>query len=169
MVSKSNSRTINKIILKGYDKFPQSFVTRYLKIKSDDTFSLDEIKEKSKALNNLVFANQMRDPEVLFSKDSTILYMYLEKTKSNTFDGFLGFGTNESNGKIEFDGYLNLNLTNNLNYGESLKLLYKSDENDQQTFDLKINAPYILKHLLVLVLILTFSKEIHPLPPLRKI
>ena len=145
MVSKSNSRTINKIILKGYDKFPQSFVTRYLKIKSDDTFSLDEIKEKSKALNNLVFANQMRDPEVLFSKDSTILYMYLEKTKSNTFDGFLGFGTNESNGKIEFDGYLNLNLTNNLNYGESLKLLYKSDENDQQTFDLKINAPYIFK------------------------
>lgn len=145
MVSKSNSRTIDKIILKGYDKFPQSFVTRYLKIKSDDTFSLDEIKEKSKALNNLVFANQMRDPEVLFSKDSTILYMYLEKTKSNTFDGFLGFGTNESNGKIEFDGYLNLNLTNNLNYGESLKLLYKSDENDQQTFDLKINAPYIFK------------------------
>ncbi len=145
VISKSSSRTIDNIIIKGYNKFPTSFIQRYLKIKSSDQFSFDEIKEKSKALNNLVFANQMRDPEVLFTKDSTILYMYLEKTKSNTFDGYLGFGTNESNGKIEFDGYLNLNLINNLNFGESLKLLYKSDENDQQTFDLKINAPYIFK------------------------
>ena len=69
--------------------------------------------------------------------------MYIEKAKSNTFDGFLGFGTNEATNKIEFDGYLDLNLTNNLNYGESLRLLYKSDESEQQTFDLKLNAPYL--------------------------
>lgn len=144
-VSKSNIRTIDKIILKGYEKFPPSFLKYYLKIKAKNPFSLDDIKEKSKALNNLAFASQIRDPEVLFTRDSTLLYMYLEKTKSNTFDGFLGFGTNENSNNIEFDGYLNLNLTNNLNYGESLKLLYKSDENDQQTFDLNIILPYLLK------------------------
>ena len=71
--------------------------------------------------------------------------MYIEKAKSNTFDGFLGFGTNEDTNKIEFDGYLNLNLTNNLNYGETLKLLYKSDENDQQTFDANVSMPYLFK------------------------
>ena len=31
--------------------------------------------------------------------------------------------------------FLNLNLTNNFNYGETFKLLYKSDENDQKTFE----------------------------------
>nr|WP_321237269.1 hypothetical protein [uncultured Psychroserpens sp.] len=142
-VSDPKSRTIDKLILKGYEKFPKSFIKRYLKIKTGQTFSLETIKEKTTVLNDLVFANQIKDPEVLFTQDSTILYMYIEKARSNTFDGFLGFGTNEVTNKIEFDGYLDLNLTNNLNYGESLKLLYKSDENDQQTFDLKLGAPYI--------------------------
>jgi outer membrane protein assembly factor BamA len=142
-VSKLNSRTIDKLVLKGYEKFPESFIKRYLKIKAGQTFNLQKIKEKTKSLNDLNFANQIRDPEVLFSQDSTILYMYIEKAKSNTFDGFLGFGTNEATNKIEFDGYLDLNLTNNLNYGESLRLLYKSDESEQQTFDLRLNAPYI--------------------------
>ncbi|MEM5565308.1 POTRA domain-containing protein [Psychroserpens sp. AS72] len=142
-VSKLNSRTIDKLVLKGYEKFPKSFIKRYLKIKTGQTFSLDKIKQKTRAFNDLPFANQKRDPEVLFSQDSTILYMYIEKSRSNTFDGFLGFGTNETTNKIEFDGYLDLNLTNNLNYGESLKLLYKSDESEQQTFDLRLKAPYI--------------------------
>ena len=142
-VSEPKSRTIDKLILKGYEKFPKSYIRRYLKIKTGQPFSLKKIKEKTDVLNDLVFANQIKDPEVLFTQDSTILYMYMEKSRSNTFDGFLGFGTNEATNKIEFDGYLDLNLTNNLNYGESLKLLYKSDENDQQTFDLKLGAPYI--------------------------
>ncbi|WP_299335984.1 POTRA domain-containing protein [uncultured Psychroserpens sp.] len=142
-VTASKPRTIDKLIIKGYEKFPKSFIKRYLRIKTGQTFSLEKIKEKTRDLNDLVFANQIKDPEVLFTQDSTILYMYIEKTKSNTFDGFLGFGTNEATNKIEFDGYLDLNLTNNLNYGESLQLLYKSDENDQQTFDLKLSAPYI--------------------------
>ena len=142
-VSKLNNRTTDKLILKGYEKFPESFIKHYLKIKTGQTFNLQKIKDKTKSLNDLNFANQIRDPEVLFSQDSTILYMYIEKTKSNTFDGFLGFGTNEATNKIDFDGYLDLKLTNNLNYGESLKLLYKSDEGEQQTFDLRLNAPYL--------------------------
>ena len=142
-VSQPKSRRTDKIVIKGYEKFPKSYINRYLKIKPNEVFSLEAIKAKTEALNDLVFANQIKDPEVLFTKDSTILYMYIEKARSNTFDGFLGFGTNETSNKIEFDGYLDLNLTNNLNYGESLRLFYKSDENDQQTFDLKVITPYI--------------------------
>lgn len=144
-VSESKARTIDKLIIKGYEKFPRSFVKRYLKIKTGEPFNLEEIKSKTSDLNDLIFANQIKDPEVLFTNDSTILYMYIEKVRSNTFDGFLGFGTNETTNKLEFDGYLDLNLTNNLNYGESLRLLYKSDENDQQTFDLRLDAPYLFK------------------------
>jgi len=136
-------RTIDKIIVKGYEQFPKAFLKRFLKLKTGQQFNLQKIKSKSTELNNLVFANVIRDPEVLFTKDSTLLYMYIEKNKSNTFDGFLGFGTNEDTNAIEFDGYLNLNLINNLNYGESLKLLYKSDENEQKTFDVNVNMPFL--------------------------
>lgn len=136
-------RTIDTIIVKGYDKFPKSYVKRYLKLKSKQPFNLKVIKEKTEALENLQFAFQIKDPEILFTKDSTLLYIYVEKQKSNTFDGFLGFGTNTETDKIEFDGYLNLNLINNLNYGESFRLLYKSDEGEQKTFDVKAKLPYL--------------------------
>ena len=71
------------------------------------------------------------------------IYIYVKKTKSNTFDGFLGFGTNEETSKLEFSGYLNLELHNNLNFGETFKLLYKSDENEQKTFHVNISLPYL--------------------------
>lgn len=142
--SKREDRTVDNIIIKGYEKFPKSYLKHFLKIKTGQRFNLASIKQKTEDLDNLQFANITRDPEVLFTSDSTTLYMYIEKNRSNTFDGFLGFGTNESTNNIEFDGYLDLRLNNNLNYGESLELLYKSDENDQQTFNLSLRMPFVL-------------------------
>lgn len=140
-----NKRQISNIVLKGYENFPKSYLKYYLKIKPKQTFNLNDIKSKTNTLSNLRFVSELKSPEVLFSKDSTTLYLYLQKNKSNTFDGFLGFGTNENNNKLKFDGYLNLILTNNLNYGESFRLLYKSDENDQKNFETSLNLPYILQ------------------------
>lgn len=140
---KSKKRSIDKIILKGYEKFPKSYLKHYLKIKPKRTFNLTEVKNKTQALDELRFAGQIKEPEVLFTKDSTILYLYIEKTKSNSFDGFLGFGTNEDTNKIDFDGYLDLELNNNLNFGETFNLTYKSDENEQKTFNVQLNLPYL--------------------------
>ncbi|MCB0462239.1 MAG: hypothetical protein KDC81_06000 [Flavobacteriaceae bacterium] len=142
-VDSTSKRTIDNIIVKGYEQFPKSYIKHFLKIKREQQFNLTNIKKKTERLNDLRFSNQTKSPEVLFTKDSTTLYLYLEKTKSNTFDGFLGFGTNESTNKIEFDGYLNLNLVNNLNYGEQFLIQYKSDENDQKTFDANLTLPYL--------------------------
>ncbi|GAA3616405.1 POTRA domain-containing protein [Flavivirga amylovorans] len=143
--SEIRKRVISDIVIKGYEKFPRSYLKHYLKIKPSQVFNLSKIKSKTSQLNNLKFANEIKPPEVLFSKDSTTLYLYLEKAKSNSFDGFLGFGTNEETNQLEFDGFLNLNLTNNLNFGESFKLLYKSDENDQKTFQADLTLPYLFK------------------------
>ncbi len=141
----NQSRRIDKIVVKGYEKFPKSYIRRYLKIKEGDVFKLAELNERTDQLSNLIFANQVREPEVLFTKDSTVLYLYIDKDPSNNFDGFLGFGTNEQTNKLELDGYLNLHLINNLNYGESLKISYKSDEIDQQTIDVQVSTPYLLR------------------------
>ncbi|TWO31645.1 hypothetical protein E1J38_012855 [Seonamhaeicola sediminis] len=145
IANNSNKRTINNIIVKGYEKFPEAYLKHFLKIKPSQIFDLNKIKTKTEQLQNLRFASEVKPPEILFSNDSTTLYLYLKKNQSNSFDGFLGFGTNEETNKIEFDGYLNLNLTNNLNFGESFSLLYKSDENDQKTFQTSLTLPYLFK------------------------
>lgn len=144
IISKNQKRRIDKIVVKGYEKFPKSYIKRFLKLKNGQSFNLEAIKNKTQKLEELGFARELKDPEVLFTNDSTILYLYTEKTESNNFDGFLGFGNNENTNRLEFDGYLDLKLINNLNFGESLRLLYKSDEIDQQTFDLQIKTPYLL-------------------------
>ncbi|WP_422105742.1 POTRA domain-containing protein [Winogradskyella sp.] len=139
----NQKRRIDKIIVKGYEKFPQSYIKRFLKLRTGKTFNLNAIKDKVELLEDLRFANKIRDPEVLFTKDSTTLYLYIEKTRVNNFDGFLGFGTNENTNRIEFDGYLDLRLINNLNFGETLNLFYKSDEIDQQTFRVDADLPFL--------------------------
>ncbi|WP_418514000.1 hypothetical protein [Corallibacter sp.] len=140
---KQKTRTIDKVIVKGYERFPKSYLKYFFKIKTEDVFNLSAIKKKTLKFESLKFANQLKDPEVLFTEDSTTLYLYIDKIKSNSFDGFLGFGTNEETSKLEFNGYLNLSLLNNLNYGERLNIIYKSDENDQKTFNANINIPYL--------------------------
>lgn len=152
-------RTIDKIIVKGYEKFPKSYLKHFLKIKKDAVFNIEDLKTKTANLQSIPFASEIKPPEVLFSKDSTNVYLYLEKTKSNSFDGFLGFGTNEETNKLEFDGYLNLVLVNNLNYGESLRLNYKSDEIDQKTFNINLNLPYLFKSPIGTELELTIFKK----------
>ena len=143
-ISKGEKRILNEVKILGYKKFPTSFVKRFLEINTNEVFNLNEIHKKMKAINQLPFAKEKRPAELMFKQDSTTLYVYLEKNKSNYFDGFLGFGTNENNGQIEFDGYVNLSLVNNLNYGESFSLNYKSDEIDQKTLNVKIKTPYLL-------------------------
>lgn len=142
-IKTNQKRRIDKIIVKGYEKFPKSYLKRFLKLKTGQSFNLEEIKDKTEKLQNLRFAKEVKSPEVLFTNDSTTLYLYAEKTKSNNFDGYLGFGTNENTNRIDFDGYIDLRLINNLNYGESLNIFYKSDEIDQQTFDVSFSAPYL--------------------------
>lgn len=141
--SKEKKRTIDAIKIVGYDKFPKSYLKHYLKLKPKQIFDIETIENKTAQLSNLKFANQVKSPEVLFQKDSTSLYIYVEKSKSNTFDGFLGFGTNDETNNIEFDGFLNLRLNNNLNFGETFSLLYKSDEIDQDTFDAALGLPFL--------------------------
>lgn len=143
LIDKGEIRRIDSVTILGYEKFSKGHLKQMLKLKLKDPFNLTNLQTKMQLLDQLSFANQKRPPEVLFNKNKTTLFLYIDKIKSNNFDGFLGFGSNESNGKMEFNGYLNLKLENNLNYGESLNLSYKNDDVDQKTIDIMVNMPYL--------------------------
>ena len=145
VVEIKKSRQLQSVELKGYEKFPHSFIKHYLGIKPNTPFDLKAIQSKTEAINQLLFAKQIRPAEVLFTQDTTRVYLYLEKIKSNRFDGFLGFGSDENSGALELNGYLNLNLINNLNFGESFRLNYRTDENDLKTFQTQLTLPYLFK------------------------
>lgn len=140
-----SKRTLDAIVIKGYEKFPKSFLKYYAGIKTGIIFNQKKIVTKSELLNTLGFVSNIKPPEALFKRDSTTVYFYLKKQNNNLFDGILGFATDEETQKLKFNGYLNLELNNNLNFGEQFILNYKADGNDQQNFRVKANLPFLFR------------------------
>jgi hypothetical protein len=138
----SKKRKIDKIILKGYDNFPESFIKNYLNINSKTTFNKKKLIEISKLSKGLDFVSETKPPEILFKKDSTLIYVYLKKIQGSSFDGLVNFNSQE-NGKLQFNGYLDLKLKNILNKGEQLNLLWNSFGNEKQEFSISVKTPYI--------------------------
>jgi len=155
----NQKRKTDKIIVKGYENFPKTFTKHYLRYSTKDDFNFEEIKKKGEEIQKLGFVRQVKDPEVLFKKDSTITYLYLEKVKNNSFDGFIGFATNEENRKLDINGYMDIRLNNSLNYGEQININYKSTNDSDRFLKTNIIAPYIFNTPFALELNLDLTKK----------
>lgn len=137
-------RNLNDIVIVGYTKFPEGIRRNITKQYRKRAFNQENLKQLNNNFKALPFVNQIKYPEILFTKDSTKVYVYLEKTRANRFDGFIGFA-NEENTGIRFNGYLDLLLNNALNTGEKVNLYWKSDGKKQTTFNIGAELPYIFK------------------------
>jgi len=140
----STQRQLNDIVINGYTKFPEGHKQQIRRMYRNKTFNQENLKKVYSDFEKFRFVKQLKYPEILFEKDSTKIYVYLEKAKSNTFDGFIGFSNGEDK-KIKLNGYVDLILNNILNTGETFTLYWKSDGNDQKTFNAAIELPYIFK------------------------
>ncbi len=140
--SNESKRQLNNIAIIGYDKFPIGHKKNLLRNYRDKTFNQKTLEKIYTDIDKYRFVKQTKYPEILFKKDSTIIYVYLEKNKANSFDGYLGF-TNDENKKMILSGYLDLTLNNILNSGEKFALYWKSDGQQQKTFNLGLELPYL--------------------------
>lgn len=144
-INYEKQREIDKIVIKGYKKFPKSYIKHLTKYKIGKKFDMKQVQENSKLLNQLVFIKQTKTPEILFTNDSTSIYLYIEKLKKNSFDGFIGFSNDELENNIQLQGYLDFELINNFNFGEKIEFLYKSEQNTDRILETNIDLPYIFK------------------------
>ena len=142
-------RKINSIEIKYEEKdkrinFPKSYTKQINHKYNNKIFNKNIIEEIHNEFEKFRFVSQIKYPEILLTEDTTKIYIYLEKRKSNTFDGFIGFSNND-NKKIKFNGYLDIALENTLGAGEQFLIYWKSDENKQKTFKTNIEIPYLFK------------------------
>lgn len=145
----NQQRKLNSIVVRyadsdGANKFPKGHLKQINREYKNRNFNQNIVSEIYKDFGNFEFVNQVKYPEILFTEDSTKVYVYLEKRKSNVFDGFVGFSNNDNN-KVVLNGYLDVKLENILGYGEQFSVFWKSDGNDQKTFNAHIELPYLLK------------------------
>ncbi|MFV5698788.1 hypothetical protein ACM55H_10505 [Flavobacterium sp. ZT3R17] len=142
-------RKINSIKIKYAEKdkknnFPKNYAKQINHKYNNKIFNKNILEEIHNEFEKFRFVSQVKYPEILLTKDTTKIYIYLEKRKSNTFDGFIGFSNND-NKKIKFNGYLDIALENTLDIGEQFSIYWKSDGNKQKTFKTNIEIPYLFK------------------------
>lgn len=144
----NQKRVLNEIVVK-YDEntknsFPEGHLKQINRKYRNTILNQNLVGKITTDFEKFSFVNQIKSPEILFTTDTTKVYVYLEKRKSNNFDGFIGFANDEKD-KLVFNGYLDLNLENTIKAGEQFSLYWKSDGNDQKTFRTSIDLPYIFK------------------------
>lgn len=139
----NTQRNVDRIVVRGYENFPTNFLKYFAGIKKGRVFSRQDLMNRTDILTALPFVRKSKEAEVLFRPDSTIVYLYLEKVKNNTFDGFLGFSNDEDSGNLNLNGTIDFRLNNTLNRGETLQFFWKDDGNDQTRFSVAVDIPYL--------------------------
>ena len=137
-------RKINGVKSIGYTKLSKGYIKHGLGLKNGKIFSEDALIKASNTLQNTAYIQQLQEPQTLFKPDSTIVYIYPKKIKSNVFDGILGFG-NDDEGKFKINGNVLLELNNVFNGLEQLRLNWIATANKNTTLDIRVKIPYLFK------------------------
>jgi hypothetical protein len=143
-VNYGKQRIINGFVMKGYEKVPKRFVKNLEKEYGGKKYDRKNVDAIHQSLQNHLFVALEKPPQTLFTKDSTKIFLFLQKKKANTFDGVIGFGNDEEE-KFTFNGTLNVNFRNMFNGFEDINLYWQRNPDKGQTFNLQTDIPYVLK------------------------
>ena len=153
VIRSEKPRTIDEIYVKGYEKFPQGFVDHGLGLSKGDLFTEKSLLNSEMIVSGISFVQQTKSPEVLFSKDSTYLYYFLDKKQSSFFDGLIGFTSDNDEDQLVFNGYLDLKLVNIFNQGETTQIFWQNNGQNRREFKFYAQWPYVFRS--------KFSTEFH--------
>jgi hypothetical protein len=145
---KGRLSSIDSVAIKGYNKFPKYLIERTLDLKKNEPYSQKKINNISKKVSENNFINEFKENNVLFNKQKTILFLYLEKKNYNSIDGFLGY--NNENEKNELYGKINLKLINSFNLWEKIELNWNKMSDRNQELLINLSFPYFLNSIFYL-------------------
>ena len=122
----------DSIVLKGDARLSPRFLYPYLKIRRGTPYREQCVTQAATALNVLPYVEMTRPPSPTFTSESAALYVYLNKKNANSFDGYVGFGSNGQGDGITLYGQMQLKLTNVLTRGEEFSVDWNRPRPDQQ-------------------------------------
>ena len=142
-ISDSSNRKIDKVIVRGYNAFPEKFISNYFLINTKTVFSKQKLKNVSNLTNRLDFIKENKAPEVLFKKDSTHLYLFFDKLGKSSFDGIVNFSSKQNGKGLLLNGNLDLKLNNTFNSGEKFEIIWNKVSDEKTDFKINSYVPYL--------------------------
>lgn len=138
------ARTIDGVKVEGYEKLSKGYIRYGLGLKKGKIYNESELKKISERMSFNHLIEEARPPQTLFNTDSTTIYLYVRKVKSNLFDGVLGFG-NDEKGEFQLNGNVKIELNNNFNGMERIRLNWIATPDKSTSLDLKVRVPYLFR------------------------
>lgn len=136
-------RKIDSLVIKGYTNLDRGLLKHKAGIRRPMLFEKARINRAEEILSASPYVSVLRPSEALFQEKRTTLYMYLEKKQANQIEGILGFGSDAQQQALKLNGYLNIQLWNNLDKSEQFDLRYKADGNQQERLEIQAGLPYL--------------------------
>jgi len=103
------------------------WIESYLGIIPGEIFSQKKVDKIEERIEQLTFVRLKEVPQIKFRNSKAEVVLTLEKIKSNSIDGIVGFLPNEkADGSLLITGQLDLNLNNLFNSGKKLSVQWQS-------------------------------------------
>lgn len=136
------TRRIDKIVFSESKNFPANFTKRWKKDFEKKTLNQKNLDRLYQASKSIGFMAPIKYPEVLFTNDSSKVYVSFTKNNWNQAEGIIGFN-NDEQGNLKWNGFLDLTLYNTFQMGEKFHLDWRNNGFGQNNLELKIQLPYL--------------------------
>ncbi len=143
-IDKGNFIVYDTIVIRGDLRLNKHFFKGFCNFKKGKMYREDQMSKVSQILTTLPFAQEVSPASIEFSDEKASLYLFLEKRKTNQFDGYVGLvPVNEQTGKVAISGELQLQLANVLKQAETIALHWRATERYSQYLNIAIKFPYL--------------------------
>lgn len=141
-LNEKQTRRIDKIVFSESKNFPANFTKRWKKDFEKKTLNQKNLDRLYQASKSIGFMAPIKYPEVLFTKDSSKVYVSFTKNNWNQAEGIIGFN-NDEQGNLKWNGFLDLTLYNTFLMGEKFHLDWRNNGFGQNNLELEIHLPYL--------------------------
>lgn len=143
-VNKNQHYTIDSLRIEGNATVNKTFLLKHLDITLEKPYKESSINQIETRIQEIPFVELGTRKEVQFFEDYVKVVLNLKKKKASRFDGIVGLLTNESDGKIELTGDVDLNLINAFDRGENIGLNWRKLKGNSQDLNIQFAYPYFL-------------------------
>ncbi len=141
-LNERQTRRIDKIVFSESKNFPANFTKRWKKDFEKKTLNQKNLDRLYQASKSIGFMAPIKYPEVLFTNDSSKVYVSFTKNNWNQAEGIIGFN-NDEQGNLKWNGFLDLTLYNTFQMGEKFHLDWRNNGFGQNNLELEIQLPYL--------------------------
>lgn len=135
---------IDSIRVIGKAKLSNNFLQHYLNLYNGSVYNKQKLEQVGKRMLELPYVQEQQPSELIMLGTGSVLNLYLQPKKSSQVNFLIGFlPSNNTTGKLQLTGDINLNLKNSLGKGETILVNWQQLQLQSPRLNIGYQHPFI--------------------------